>query len=128
VKWLKQRARAQRWREEILLVEEEMRRSLIFCLWRARWWMARASGASNHSGKPTYFIEGLVAYAMEQKESEEQRAIDWATKWGAIRDRAKVVLQGHLSKDDHNTGSLPELRVELVAEDDREVEEGADND
>jgi hypothetical protein len=38
VEWLKLRARAARWREEILLLEEEMRRAIEFCDWKQRWW------------------------------------------------------------------------------------------
>jgi hypothetical protein len=117
VKWLKQHARAQRWREEMILVEEEMHQSLAFCLWRAKWWTGRIS---NHTGKPAHVIEGLVAYAMEQRNTEEQWAIVWAVKWAAIRERATVVLQGHLSNT--ITGSLPDLLVELKDEDEREDE------
>jgi hypothetical protein len=119
VEWLKQRARAQQWREEVLLVEEEMRRSLSFCLWRSKWWFCRASG---HTDKPAHVVEGLVAYSTEQKDAEEQRAMLWAAKWAAIRERAKAVLRGHLAND-NNTDFLPELLVVLNDEDDRVVEE-----
>ncbi|KAJ7601666.1 hypothetical protein DFH06DRAFT_939375, partial [Mycena polygramma] len=41
VEWMRARARAERWREEVILVEEEMRRVLEFCRWKAQWWKDR---------------------------------------------------------------------------------------
>ncbi|KAJ7099018.1 hypothetical protein C8R44DRAFT_593419, partial [Mycena epipterygia] len=38
VEWAKTRARAHRWTEEVDLLEEEMRRILVFLEWRAGWW------------------------------------------------------------------------------------------
>ncbi|TDL14200.1 hypothetical protein BD410DRAFT_691972, partial [Rickenella mellea] len=38
IEWTKTRARAQRWDEEVTLVFEEMRRTLAFFEWRARFW------------------------------------------------------------------------------------------
>ncbi|KAF8059257.1 hypothetical protein FPV67DRAFT_1395314, partial [Lyophyllum atratum] len=38
LEWVKARARADRWREEVMLLEEEMRRVLEYCEWRASWW------------------------------------------------------------------------------------------
>ena len=71
VEWLKQRACAQRWREELLLVEEEMRRSLSFCLWRAQHWRAYAD---NQLNKAVHMREGLLAYAAEQSSHSRLRA------------------------------------------------------
>lgn len=38
VEYSKAKARVLRWLEEILLVLEEMRRSVAFLQWKARWW------------------------------------------------------------------------------------------
>ncbi len=38
VEYSKTKARVLRWLEEILLVLEEMRRSITFLQWKARWW------------------------------------------------------------------------------------------
>ncbi|KAF8223543.1 hypothetical protein L208DRAFT_1078317, partial [Tricholoma matsutake] len=38
VEWVKAQVRAERWWEEVILLEEEMRRVLEFCQWKARWW------------------------------------------------------------------------------------------
>ena len=39
VEWSKSKARAERWREEVILLSEEMRRVLVYFEWKARWWM-----------------------------------------------------------------------------------------
>ncbi|KAJ7874256.1 hypothetical protein B0H13DRAFT_2348668 [Mycena leptocephala] len=77
VEWMKARARADRWREEIMLVDEEMRRVLDFCTWKANWWMERVNG---REGVSEPLAEGLRAYALEQ--ATRERA--WATSWGAM--------------------------------------------
>ena len=42
VEWLKCRARATRWKEEIMLLEEEMHRAIQFCAWKVNWWDKQA--------------------------------------------------------------------------------------
>ena len=37
VEWAKSRARMMRWKEELLIVQEEMRRVLVYLRWRAEW-------------------------------------------------------------------------------------------
>lgn len=38
MEYAKSKARVARWHEEILLVVEEMRRTISFLQWKARWW------------------------------------------------------------------------------------------
>ena len=96
-----------------------MRRSLAFCLWRAQWWTARAS---YRTGIAAHIAEGQLAYAMEQKDAEEQRAIRWAAKWSAVQERARTVMQTHMSNSDVYD-SLPELVVVLEREEETDVED-----
>ena len=42
VEWGKARARAHRWTEETVLLQEEMRRVVAFFEWKARWWRCQA--------------------------------------------------------------------------------------
>lgn len=42
VEWCKSRARANRATEEVLLLKEEMRRTLAFLKWRVSWWQGKA--------------------------------------------------------------------------------------
>jgi hypothetical protein len=38
IEWAKSRARCHRWREELELLEEEMRRIILYCECQSRWW------------------------------------------------------------------------------------------
>ncbi|TFK53211.1 hypothetical protein OE88DRAFT_1643867 [Heliocybe sulcata] len=42
VEWAKAKAQVRCWLEELILVEEEMRRSIEYCCWKAVWWQERA--------------------------------------------------------------------------------------
>ncbi|KAL0945536.1 hypothetical protein HGRIS_001015 [Hohenbuehelia grisea] len=56
VEWSKTRARLERWEEEHILVQEEMRRTIQFLQWRANWW--RAQGEQRLSA-PAPLLSGL---------------------------------------------------------------------
>lgn len=81
IEWCEARARANRFSEEIELVEEEMRRTLAFLEWQAQWWR-------NQGGDLTHIIdsktrEGLLAYRERQS----------ALRLG-LRDRFQEVWKG----------------------------------
>lgn len=63
VEWAKARARMIRWREELLLVQEEMRRVIAYHEWRAGWWRERSTLRTN--GDPS-ILSGLSGYAHKQ--------------------------------------------------------------
>lgn len=63
VEWCKARARAMRWSEEVLLLQEEMRRVLAYHAWHARWWNDQAYRWSDLSAEQ---MEGVAAYAHRQ--------------------------------------------------------------
>ncbi|ESK83782.1 hypothetical protein Moror_13569 [Moniliophthora roreri MCA 2997] len=89
VEWCKARACAQRAREELLLVEEEMHRALAFCRWRAKWWTEQLERRSNLSSP---LSEGLQAYAKKQSSHELQRAEQWEERWRAVHDRVTAIV------------------------------------
>ncbi|KAJ7439837.1 hypothetical protein FB451DRAFT_1344179 [Mycena latifolia] len=74
IEWTKAKARADRWREELIFLEEEMRRILAFCVYKANWWHERKNP---RPGVSPELAEGLRAYVMEQ-EAREHR---WKEKW-----------------------------------------------
>jgi hypothetical protein len=123
VEWAKQYARAARWREELLLLEEEMCRSIAFSLWHAQWWRNRASGLD---GVPGHVAEGLCAYAVEQSDAEERRVMNWTAKWTAVRQRAKTIVSTNLSN--FESLRLPNLEVELEDEDEDREGDSAEGD
>ncbi len=69
--WCHSRARAHRACEEVLLLREEMRRTLRFLEWRGEWWMERRStwnmGAT--------LLEALAAYALKQSDLQRKLAV-----------------------------------------------------
>ncbi|KAJ7787847.1 hypothetical protein B0H14DRAFT_3505058 [Mycena olivaceomarginata] len=72
VEWAKARARAERWREELILLEEEMRRVLEF--------------SEARSDVTPELAEGLRAYALAQAARERAWELDWRNKWAAVRE------------------------------------------
>ena len=86
VEWAKVMAWAARWEEDVVLLDEEMRRVLDFCKWKADWWtkqvlLCRGLGAP--------LAEGLHAYAAKQADMEQRIHLAWSTKWA----RAQVLAQ-----------------------------------
>jgi hypothetical protein len=63
VEWAKARARMMRWKEELLIVQEEMRRVIAYHGWKAMWWRDR--GALRIQGDATV-LSGLSGYANKQ--------------------------------------------------------------
>ncbi|KAK6977452.1 CxC2 domain-containing protein [Favolaschia claudopus] len=117
VEWAKARARADRWREEVVLLEEEMRRTLVFCGWKARWWQERAN--VEREVAPAV-AEGMRAYALEQADREDRWESKWKAQWAAVRERAKVALGGDVGNVEEEV-MLP-LEVELEEDGREELE------
>ncbi|KAF8058561.1 hypothetical protein FPV67DRAFT_1565454 [Lyophyllum atratum] len=113
LEWVKARARAERWREEVMLLEEEMRRVLEYCEWRASWW--EKEGSHRESGSAS-LNEGLRAYAAEQVEVERSRAELWRQRWAPVRERAKEALRDKLQEH------FDVIEVELDIEESEEEE------
>ncbi|KAJ7180060.1 hypothetical protein C8R43DRAFT_871124 [Mycena crocata] len=109
VEWTKARARADRWREELILLDEEMRRVLVYCEWKAHWWRDRRVPRTGISPE---LKEGLCAYALEQEARERWWAEKWAAKWAAVRARAKRALE------DDVLDVTEELPIEVEVDDD----------
>lgn len=85
VEWLKARARALRFLENIRLLEEEMRRAIVTTEWIANKWDARAIARSAVSAE---LLDGLSAYAREQAAGERGLALHWSSQWKLVRDLA----------------------------------------
>ncbi|THU98453.1 hypothetical protein K435DRAFT_600195, partial [Dendrothele bispora CBS 962.96] len=62
IEWCKSYARVRRWREEVMLLQEEMRRCLVTLEWQATTWEGRAV-IPNFEGER---LEGSSAYAHYQ--------------------------------------------------------------
>ncbi|PPQ76891.1 hypothetical protein CVT26_000661 [Gymnopilus dilepis] len=80
VEWAKSRARAARAREEVMLLQEEMRRVLKYLEWRAMWWRQRAS---LRQGLTAELAEGIQAYAKCQADIQDTLATHFKKLWEA---------------------------------------------
>lgn len=111
IEWTKAHARAERWREELILLEEEMRRVLVFCQWKAEWWDRRQQMRAEVDSE---LAEGLAAYAKEQAARERFWAADWETKWVAVRARALLVAREQLVDATWEVGLEVEIEEEVA--------------
>lgn len=112
VEWLKCRMRAARWKEEIQLIEEEMRRALEFCSWKVKWWEQQAH---RRTTVPPHLREGLVAYATQNAAAECRRLMSWSNSWAQVRQHAAQVLENYL-KDREDLAGLTMLEIEVEAD------------
>ena len=71
-------ARAERWEEEVVLVKEEMRRTLAFLSAKRRWWLKQAS--RREDVHPS-LRSGLSAYASKQAGICHSLTYDFAAEW-----------------------------------------------
>ncbi|KAF7974192.1 hypothetical protein HWV62_13237 [Athelia sp. TMB] len=89
VEWAKCKARQARWHEELLLLQEEMRRVIAFSYARAVWWRRKPEERPNVDDA---LAEGLRAYALEHADQETAFAVMLQQKWGAVRSRVETIL------------------------------------
>ncbi|THH16521.1 hypothetical protein EUX98_g9291 [Antrodiella citrinella] len=78
VEWAKAKARAERWSEEVKLLQEEMRRVLEFLSWKAAWWRSQVN---QRAGTSPTLKEGLSAYAEKQARVHEDLRKSFASRW-----------------------------------------------
>jgi hypothetical protein len=78
VEWAKAQARKQRWEEEVILIQEEMRRVVMFHEWKAQWWRSQAACRSDADRS---IIHGVTAYAEKQAHLCESLARGCVTSW-----------------------------------------------
>ena len=83
--WVKSKARADRWNEEVLLVKEEMRRVLAFLEWKAAWW-TKEGGRRDLDVRPD-IADGIRAYAAKQAHVNRALAHSFKMRWAAYTDR-----------------------------------------
>ncbi|KAI0059390.1 hypothetical protein BV25DRAFT_1871612 [Artomyces pyxidatus] len=84
VDWVKSRARARRWKEEIIHLREEMPRSVKFLDWKSAWWSSRAELRPD---APADIRSGLSAYAARQAAVFEGLAAQFKAQWTkALKD------------------------------------------
>lgn len=79
VEWTMSFARAERWTEEIQLLQEEMRRVLAFLEWKSSDWLSKREARS--AWVTPDIRSGLDAYARKQADICRNLAVSFATLW-----------------------------------------------
>ncbi|KAK7022232.1 CxC2 domain-containing protein [Favolaschia claudopus] len=91
VEWAKTRARAHRWREEVDLLEEEMRRILVFLDWKAGWWRGlQGRDDITEAG----LKEGLAAYMERQACIQEAMKRRFESDWADVAQWISMGREG----------------------------------
>ena len=81
VEWAQCMARADRWEEEVTLLQEEMRRVVQFLEWRSRDWLSKADA---RAGDSTPILNTrLSAYAKKQASIFHNLAIRNCQRWNS---------------------------------------------
>jgi hypothetical protein len=92
VEWCKALARSSRYTEEVMLLREEMRRTIAYGQTAAMQWDALA--VAELPGASAEVTEGRCAYAAEQAATERARCTDLERRWTGLLMRADAYLEG----------------------------------
>ncbi|KAJ6479858.1 hypothetical protein C8R45DRAFT_906215 [Mycena sanguinolenta] len=122
IEWAKTRARSMRWREEVDLLEEEMRRVRAFLRWRSGWWSERVGQRSLSPGPQ---LEGETAYALRQAAIQTQLADEFEKDWKDLADLIRRGRDGTLVVDDDD-GEEKEEKEE--SDEEEEAEDSGEED
>ena len=111
--WAKARQRAGRWKEQVRLLHEEMRRVIDATRHEASGWNLRRSQrqgqASLTEPVDAALDEGLKAYADEHAAMESALAQKFETKWAAVRVLAQQAISP--SSADGASASHPHQQI-----------------
>ncbi|KZS93892.1 hypothetical protein SISNIDRAFT_410793, partial [Sistotremastrum niveocremeum HHB9708] len=115
--WMKSRARAGRWGEEVRQVVEDMRRCLKYHTWKAGWWRERRS-LRTHDGIGAKQREtseavraGLLAYAEKQARMWEAMAMRFAGMWQPLLWKGKYSFDDWSEAHRHAPAYFPDTRA-----------------
>jgi hypothetical protein len=86
--WAQTRARMCRWSEELLIVQEEMRRVLAYFEWRSSWWLEQANRRTHVDPSVQ---SGVVAYAHKQSSLCLRMAARCAVHWIPVLKKHGIV-------------------------------------
>jgi hypothetical protein len=100
VEWCKAYARVKRWKEEVLLLQEEMVRCLRTLEWQAGIWDRRAT-AAHYDGKIVYqpvHLQGAMALAAKQAAVRRKLAARFQRLWQPLTNRISGPGEGESSQ------------------------------
>lgn len=121
--WAKSRARANRSKEEVMLIKEEMHRTLVFLAWRAKWWRERAT--NHRKDVAPEMVEALRAYTEEQACLQEALSTDFQKLWDSPLD-ASIPAPQSQDEQAHGSEGRPENTNNVDDSDEESDDEGDD--
>ena len=77
VEWSKSQARKMRWEEEVQIIQEEMRRTIVYYEWKEQWWL-KQNGRQASDGSIQH---GITAYSQKQAYYCKCLAESFAMAW-----------------------------------------------
>jgi hypothetical protein len=128
VEWAKSRARAAHWTEEVQLLCEEMRRTLVFMEWKADWWKKQAF---RRADAPAHLCHGIEAYALRQAMLHERIAARHVMHWLPVLKSKQITpcweAKYYVPENNHSHGAsanedLDEGDDDVAADSDDEAE------
>lgn len=121
VEWAKQRARVMRWKEEKLIVQEEMRRVLAWFEWRGNWWEQQATRRENGQAE---ILQGVAGYAYKQASIQRRLQSQFGVAWLEILQTHGIKLEWaeHFKDQIHQKGAVKKR------EKGKNIEEGQEED
>jgi hypothetical protein len=78
VEWSKSQARKMRWEEEVQIIQEEMRRTIVYYEWKQQWWLKQNPQPT--TGEDT-IRHGISAYSQKQAHYCKCMAESFAMAW-----------------------------------------------
>ncbi|KAJ7737472.1 hypothetical protein B0H14DRAFT_3898421 [Mycena olivaceomarginata] len=118
VEWCKALARSSRYTEEVMLLQEEMCRTIAYGQTAANQWDTLA--AAELPGASAEVTEGRRAYTAEQAATERARCIDLERRWTGLLVRVDAYLEGRALVD---LSAPVTVEVDIADEMDAEGEE-----
>ncbi|KAJ7028751.1 hypothetical protein C8F04DRAFT_1212103 [Mycena alexandri] len=123
VEWCRGYARMRRWNEDVVLIEEEMRRTIEFGAWMAGQWETCATARTE--GVTPALQEGLCAYALEHVQRETDTSSLLSKRWGGLREKARAYL-AECAGEARPQGAAPDIVVDLDLDDEDPADEEGD--
>lgn len=78
VEWSKSQARKMRWEEEVQILQEEMRRTIVYYEWKRQWWLEKNLRATTTDDTIQH---GISAYSQKQAHYCKCMAESFAMAW-----------------------------------------------
>jgi hypothetical protein len=78
VEWSKSQARKMRWEEEVQIIQEEMRRTIVYYEWKQQWWLEQDCQPTT---RDDIIRQGIAAYSQKQAHYCRCMAESFAIAW-----------------------------------------------